>query len=240
MTSQKWIKWRLNHDPGFHVMILLSAVLHTLILSTIFLLPSLPSPKLTFGPVYSVQLVSSSDAFFSRTDVPAVSGEFGSRTLSDRSSILKKQADTNPSLPVKKTDIQRQDFSGVEKAMDNIRQKVSSAGPAAIVTQKHPGNSEINKRMNMYYATVWARIRNQWILPQSILQRENIEAVVHAKVLRSGAVTELSFEKRSGNRYFDESAMRAVRKAHPLPPLPEWIRDGSIEIGIRFHSSDLR
>ncbi len=125
MTSQKWIKWRLNHDPGFHVMILLSAFLHTAILSMIFLLPSLPSPKLTFGPVYSVQLVSFSDTFFSRKDIPAVSGEFSDRALSDRSFILKKKADTDPSLPVKKTDIQRQDFSDVEKAMDKIRQKVS-------------------------------------------------------------------------------------------------------------------
>jgi TonB family protein len=238
MTSQKWIKWRLNHDPDLHVMILLSAAIHTAILSMIFLLPSLPSPKFTFGPVYSVQLVSSSDALISRTDTPAVSGEFSRRA--DRSSILKKEADTNTSLPVKKTDIQRQDFSGVEKAMDSIRQKVSSTGSSAIVAQKHPGDSEINRKMNQYYARIWARIKNQWILPQSILQRGNIEAVVHARILRSGAVTELSFEKRSGNRYFDESVMRAVRKAHPLPPLPEWIRDGSIEIGIRFHSSDLR
>jgi TonB family protein len=219
-------------------MILLSAVLHTAILSIIFLLPSLPSPKLTFGPVYSVQLVSSSDAFVSRAYIPAVSGDFVSRP--DRSSILKKQADTNPSLPVKKTDIQRQDFSSVEKAMDSIRQKVSSSSPVAIVGQKHPGDSEINRKMSQYYTTIWARIRNQWILPQSIIQKRNIEAVVHARILRNGAVTGLSFEKRSGNRYFDESAMRAVRKAHPLPPLPEWIRDSSIEIGIRFHSSDLR
>lgn len=240
MTSQKWIKWRLNHDPGFHVMILLSAFLHTAILSMIFLLPSLPSPKLTFGPVYSVQLVSFSDTFFSRKDIPAVSGEFSDRALSDRSFILKKKADTDPSLPVKKTDIQRQDFSGVEKAMDKIRQKVSSAGQTAVVAQKRPGDPEIGVKMKMYYATVWARIKSQWILPQSILPRENIEAVVHAKVLRSGAVMELSFEKRSGNRYFDESAMRAVRKASPLPPLPQWIGDSSIEIGVRFHSSDLR
>ena len=64
--------------------------------------------------------------------------------------------------------------------------------------------------------------------------------MIQARILRSGAVSDVSFEKRSGNRFFDDSAMKAVRKASPLPPLPEWIRDSSIEIGIRFHSSDFR
>jgi TonB family protein len=50
----------------------------------------------------------------------------------------------------------------------------------------------------------------------------------------------MSFEKRSGNRFFDDSTLRAVKKSSPFPPLPSWIMDSSIEIGIRFHSAELR
>ena len=50
----------------------------------------------------------------------------------------------------------------------------------------------------------------------------------------------MGLEKRSGNRYFDESALRTVKKANPLPPLPEELRESSIEIGIRFHSAELK
>jgi TonB family protein len=64
--------------------------------------------------------------------------------------------------------------------------------------------------------------------------------VIDVTILRSGAVTEVNFEKRSGNRYFDESAMKAIRKASPFPPLPMVIGDTSIQVGIRFHSSELK
>ncbi|MFH2075814.1 MAG: energy transducer TonB, partial [Pseudomonadota bacterium] len=76
-------------------------------------------------------------------------------------------------------------------------------------------------------------------LPQGMLSGEVLEAVIDVTILRSGGVTAINFEKRSGNRYFDDSALKAVQKALPFPPLPEWVRDSSIEVGIRFHSKDL-
>jgi colicin import membrane protein len=50
---------------------------------------------------------------------------------------------------------------------------------------------------------------------------------------------DINFEKRSGNHYLDDSAMRAIKKANPLPPLPDVFRDEYLEIGIRFLPSDL-
>ncbi len=37
--------------------------------------------------------------------------------------------------------------------------------------------------------------------------------------------TNISFEKRSGNSFFDQSAYRAIKKSDPFPPLPAWIQD---------------
>jgi TonB family protein len=67
-----------------------------------------------------------------------------------------------------------------------------------------------------------------------------LETVIDVTILRNGAVMEVNFEKRSGNRYFDESAMKAIRKAAPFPPLPAWVGERSLDVGIRFHSSELR
>jgi len=53
-------------------------------------------------------------------------------------------------------------------------------------------------------------------------------------------MTDIYLEKRSGNTYFDNSALRAVTKSNPLPSLPEWFRESSLDVGIRFHSSELR
>jgi TonB family protein len=62
---------------------------------------------------------------------------------------------------------------------------------------------------------------------------------VAANILRNGEVANLNFEERSGNKYFDESVIKAIKKAGPFPPLPEWFDGSSLEIGIRFHSSEM-
>jgi len=223
-------------------MILLSLFLHSVVLSIIFffLSPSLPSPRWTFGPVYTVQLVSFSENFLRQSSASAISGNFIEKSPADHAIILKKQVETIPSVPIRKAESQKRDLSRVEKALENIRQRVSSVSPPPSATRNQPNDAEISSKMKIYYAAIWTRIKNQWVLPQSLLPRENVEAVIDVKILRNGAVKDSSFEKRSGNRYFDESAMKAIKKASPLPPFPEWISDTSMEFGIRFHSSELK
>jgi len=137
--------------------------------------------------------------------------------------------------------------------MEKIRKRVS----ASVVTPKPqektsresktesafspmPGDAEMDAKMRAYYAMVWSRIKGGWALPQGILPGEVLETVINVTILRSGAVTEMDFEKRSGNRYFDESALKAIRKSVPFPPLPAWINESRLDVGIRFHSSELR
>jgi len=239
MTLQESFSGRFESSFSLQRMILLSVFFHAVILVVLFFTSSSPSPKWTFGPVYSVQLVSFSENSLMRENTSASAGTFGQGIPPARLSVLKKQLDAVSSAPIRKAEIQKQDFSGVEKAVEKIRQSLASER-ATTSTQNQLGDAEITMRMKIYYAAVWTRIKNQWVLPQSIMPRENIGAVVHIKVFRDGSVADLGFEKRSGNRYFDDSAIKAVRKASPLPALPEWVRDNSIELGIRFHSSELR
>lgn len=77
-------------------------------------------------------------------------------------------------------------------------------------------------------------------MPQSLMPAKDITTIVAVKIARSGALEYAGFEKRSGNSYFDDSALRAVKNHIPFPPLPSWVRDSSIEIGIRFHSAELQ
>jgi len=93
--------------------------------------------------------------------------------------------------------------------------------------------------MRDYYAVVWSRIKGALAIPQGILTRANIVAVVHARILRDGIAVNVGLEKSSGNRYFDESALRSVKKASLFPSTGA-VREDSIEVGIRFHSSEFR
>jgi colicin import membrane protein len=232
-------KERGDNDISMNRMIFISLLIHTVVLSVIFFAPSLPSPRWTFGPVYSVNLVSLSEVLQSRKAQSAISREINQTIPGEHSSVLKKRPDTVPAVPIKRLDTQRKQVSSVDRAIEDIRRKVNTgANPPSSASQMD--NVESNAKMNAYYSLIWSRIRGKWTLPQGILPRENIEAIIQAKILRNGTVVDLSFEKRSGNRYFDESAMKAIKKASPLPPLPDSIRGNNMEVGIRFHSTEFR
>lgn len=232
-------KERGDNDISMNSMIFISLLIHTVVLSVIFFAPSLPSPRWTFGPVYSVNLVGLSEVFQDRKAQSAISREIGQTIPGEHSAVLKKRPDTVPAVPIKRLDSQRKQVSSVDRAIADIRKKVDTGinqpGPAS-----QADNAQSNAKMNAYYSLIWSRIRGKWMLPQGILPRENIEAIIQAKILRNGTVVDLSFEKRSGNRYFDESVMKAIKKASPFPPLPDSIRDNNIDVGIRFHSMEFR
>ena len=235
-------------------MIGLSLCFHIIALTLLVFSPSLPAPKWTFGPVYSVQLVNLQELSLKGGPATALSREVATPAPAPRPIVLKRPVDTIKPVPIRSVDVQKTQSAHLEKAMAAIRKKVQASGQAAAPTapaapaagaksapaSSAQGGAEMDARMASYYAAVWAKIKGQWSLPKDILSKDSLEAVIQARILRSGAVGDVSFEKRSGNRFFDDSAMKAVRKASPLPPLPEWIRDSSIEIGIRFHSSDFR
>ena len=52
---------------------------------------------------------------------------------------------------------------------------------------------------------------------------------------REGKIQKSWFERKSGNSLFDQRAMRAIKKAEPLPPIPKEFSDATLEMGFRFH-----
>jgi len=242
---------RAGHDTRFHRMLGFSAFIHLLLLGFIIFSANLPAPKWTFGPVYSVQLVSVSDQLLKGTASSSFSREILRPQPAPSAIILRKPVETTPAIPLKKAEVLKKQTSSVERALDEIRNKVQSepkAAPAASNQRAQADNSHADQagqadaglRLDSYYTEIWAKIRGQWSMPQGILPQGNIETVINAKILRNGTVVDVGFERKSGNRYFDDSAIRAIKKASPLPPLPSWVRGANIEIGIRFRSAEFR
>lgn len=249
------------YDGNGHLngMIILSLLAHLLILSLLIFSPSQSPPKWTFGPVYSVQLVSLPVSSPEKNDGAASLREITDSAPSGRYIMKKESIDTLPSAPIFSIETKKKSAGGMEKALDAVRKNVQSAAnqpvpgatlkgmeqitppvPAGGALPSAKQSAEVNAQMRVYYALIWSRIRGLWTLPQGILPPESIEVVIHAQILKDGAVAGVDFEKRSGNLYFDASALRTVKKASPFPPLPEGFGDSSLEIGIRFHSSEFR
>jgi colicin import membrane protein len=62
----------------------------------------------------------------------------------------------------------------------------------------------------------------------------DLETIIVIIIERDGKVKQMWFEKRSGNAPYDQNAMRAIKKAEPLPALPMELSENVLEAGIRF------
>ena len=264
-----------NYSGGLKGTIFLSLLLHAALFTLLFLSPSFPSPKLTFGPVYNVSLVEAPGGFTASGNASSIgnarAAEKEFKGVERVETTIKRSSAALPSVPISRIENRGRDERAVDKAIENIRKKAAAGGESQksleqTASSNQGGNAAASgsaekaksavgegsgaagssggegggdARVNAYYRVIWLRIKGQWALPVGMIPKTALESVISITILRTGAVTEVRFEKSSGNRYFDESAMKAIQKANPLPPLPDWLTGNNLNLGIRFHSSEL-
>ncbi|MCA9773992.1 MAG: TonB family protein [Myxococcales bacterium] len=132
----------------------------------------------------------------------------------------------------------------LSRAMASLESRVSSRprGTGASSGNASGGRTGAeNVRYRVYYDLLWKKIKREWILPKSF-ETEGLkgETVVSLRVSRDGSLEDKWIEKSSGIAILDEAAMRAVLKAAPFPPVPFGLGGPTLEIGIRFHTADLK
>ncbi len=89
-------------------------------------------------------------------------------------------------------------------------------------------------RFRAYYDRIWSQIRSSWVIPEGVTARVSLVTVVGIRIAEDGEIEQFWIEERSGNEYYDQSALRAIRKANPLPPLPKDLRGEPLDVGINF------
>jgi TonB family protein len=83
-----------------------------------------------------------------------------------------------------------------------------------------------------YLKVLRSRIWSEW--SQSSVIGSNEMCIVGLTVARNGDVTDIKVEKASSNPFYDNVALRAVRNASPLPPLPSSFSSDSQRFRIQF------
>jgi TonB family protein len=239
MTPRTFNNGYRGNNGNIHNMIFLSLAIHLIVITIILISIPTASRHLTFGQAYSVQLVDSE--FMLPVNNSSLLKDILQPNEATNSIIIKRKITSIASTPVKNQEMKR---LNIEKAVSAIRQNQrDNQKSTAVASAARPvkiSDSEVDAQTKEYIGFVWSRVKKNWTMPQALMPKENIETIIDVRISRSGALEHMGFEKRSGNRYFDDSALRAVKKSSPFPPLPSWIMDSSIEIGIRFHSAELR
>lgn len=140
----------------------------------------------------------------------------------------------------KKVEEQTQDK--IAEALSRLQKKVAEQGETkeGESSGTYTGYGEKGyKPIDLYNLVIGSTIEQNWVF-NDILARmdQNLEVIILIKILKSGEIRDIIYETRSGNRYLDESAKKAVMKINPLPPLPAGMH--SYDLGLIFTPKGLK
>ena len=159
-----------------------------------------------------------------------------------------------PDKKVVKTEEKKVDLKKLQEDLEEIRKKATLediqkkvarrekaerqppvAPPKVPVISSSKPSSISESIVNQYYSLIWAKISEAWTIPKNVLEeRVDLETVIVVIIEKDGRIKKYWFEKKSGNDLYDQTAVRAIKKAEPLPPLPNELGEETLEVGIRF------
>jgi colicin import membrane protein len=135
----------------------------------------------------------------------------------------------------------------IAKAIDELKSKVEEEvsrpqKPASSTAEASsaPGDGQEDggrraELIDIYRVEVAYQIQKNWAFPDQFAEdNADLETRLVFKILPNGEITDLFFTDRSGNRYFDESAYRAVIKSNPVAPHPQGLSQPYVQMGVRF------
>jgi len=108
-------------------------------------------------------------------------------------------------------------------------------GAAALGGHGMGGGTLASREFIMYQQALKDHIKAGW---RWLKGSEVLEARVVIKMLRDGTLQEATIVSSSGNSKFDDSVLRAIYKASPLPVPPEGLYERFREIRVTFNSHE--
>jgi TonB family protein len=89
-----------------------------------------------------------------------------------------------------------------------------------------------------YHIDVLNAVNKSWRIPKELSSKKDLQTLVTIKIRKDGTIVDLSVDKGSGDKAYDESIIRAVRAAEPLPAIPAALNTDFVELGFRFRPTD--
>ncbi|MBV8811450.1 MAG: TonB family protein [Acidobacteriaceae bacterium] len=96
-------------------------------------------------------------------------------------------------------------------------------------------NSLLGNRLGYYAELVRERIAQNWQTNGLDARGQRTPVIVSFYIMRDGSIKSPEVTQPSGNPMVDNSALRAVYAASPLPPLPPQIAENSISAQFTFN-----
>jgi TonB family protein len=100
---------------------------------------------------------------------------------------------------------------------------------------KLKAEAEVSYLIQIYKLEIAYQIQKNWAFSEQLAgMRNDLKALLVFKVMPDGEIRDVFFTDRSGNRYLDESAHKAIIKSNPILPHPKGVIRPYVTVGIRF------
>ena len=160
---------------------------------------------------------------------------------------IKKAAEAEPGLPGQVRE------KLIQSALERVRERAESGqkkqkgegitsgpaegeGAAAIGAGGRGGGIVRPAEFLIYYNQMLRLIRAKWTW---VGRRSDLEVTVRFGIQENGEIVGLKILQRSGDPSYDDSVVRAVRGANPLPAPPENHRKEFTDVELMFRPKDL-
>ncbi len=144
----------------------------------------------------------------------------------------KTAAAKTPASAAKTQDHSRELSQAIASIKKNLIEKIESQTESDLVVLNPTAGSEnSDPEFQRYLEGVSQKIKSAWAYP-AVKPRQQL--IVSIKIRADGQITDAKIEKSSQDPSYDASALRAIQKANPLPPLPSLRYGRILEIGLRF------
>ena len=215
-----------------------SAVVHGIILTWIITYSMKNQRYLLKGPIYTVNLVEVPAGVKSATR--GLAPPVRKSMVAPLPKRLKAPAERNLKLPSK---AKLKQPTPIKKP---VRAKAPAPEPKAapkktVVAAAPAGGASLSVDaasfpFTYYLRAVERKISANWDpVVHGLPEGDKKTVVIAFRILRDGSVQKPIVEKSSGMSYLDQSALRAVVRSTPMPPLPETFPDDSLGIHFGFH-----
>lgn len=247
------LKWMLTISLLFHI-----TILSIIFSSGILRRADLSAAK--FSPLSSIQIsiVNLPKENPGRMTVPepeiskvVKSTATVKKTEKKKSAVIEKKEDISSLKRIEK--LREVIESGIKKQKEAIATPVKPAGDSAEERVGGPGEVQSQTasklsgsgqmasgpvvdlpsfKYDYYLGLIKNKVDNRWSQP--VTHSNTRKALIEFTINRKGDVSNVKVADSSGDRYFDQTAMRAVTLSTPFPPLPRGYKGDSLKVHYRF------
>jgi colicin import membrane protein len=112
-----------------------------------------------------------------------------------------------------------------------VRSAVASVGTGGGGIRGGSGSGVIS---NQYTELLNGKISSHWKVPELVKAKPDLKTQVVLTVRNNGSIENMKIERKSGDALFDQSVLRALQSAEPLPSFPALMSQPALEVLLNF------